>query len=121
MKQWVQWISKGEPPGPTGTAHVSALHTRRDALSFLGGVAATTLLGCRGGRTTATATPPPPHVDVEAVERLADNDTSWRPPLMIDVHTHVYYRDGAYGAMLPMVDEALRGVAGSRSALIGRK
>ena len=60
-------------------------------------------------------------LDVTAVERIADRDTATlKPPLLIDLQTHVWWRAGGIAKMTPRGETFLKTLAGARAAVIGR-
>jgi predicted TIM-barrel fold metal-dependent hydrolase len=60
-------------------------------------------------------------LDRTAVERIADRDASAiKPPVLIDLQTHVWWRAGGIGKMTPRGENFLKTLAGARAAVIGR-
>lgn len=60
-------------------------------------------------------------LDLTAVERIADRDTATlKPPLLIDLQTHVWWRAGGIAKMTPRGETFLKTLAGARASVIGR-
>ncbi|MEK6284805.1 MAG: amidohydrolase family protein [Acidobacteriota bacterium] len=60
-------------------------------------------------------------LDLTAVERIADRDTATlKPPLLIDLQTHVWWRAGGIAKMSPRGETFLKTLAGARASVIGR-
>ena len=60
-------------------------------------------------------------LDLNAVERIADRDTSaLKPPLLIDLQTHVWWRAGGIGKMTQRGEGFLKALAGARASVIGK-
>lgn len=58
-------------------------------------------------------------LDLTAVERIADRDTSVHPPLLIDLQTHVWWRAGGVAKMNARGEAFLKGMAGYRATFTG--
>lgn len=58
-------------------------------------------------------------LDRTAVERIADRDAAVKPPLLIDVQTHVWWRSGGVAKMNPAGEAFLKGMAGYRATYTG--
>jgi predicted TIM-barrel fold metal-dependent hydrolase len=64
---------------------------------------------------------PESFLDPTSLERIADRDTSsLKPPVLIDLQTHVWWRAGGIGKMTPRGENFLKTLAGARAAVIGR-
>jgi predicted TIM-barrel fold metal-dependent hydrolase len=60
-------------------------------------------------------------LDRTTLESIADRDTSTlKPPVLIDLQTHVWWRAGGIGKMTPRGENFLKTLAGARAAVIGR-
>jgi predicted TIM-barrel fold metal-dependent hydrolase len=59
-------------------------------------------------------------IDRLALERIADRDvTSLKPPVLIDLQTHVWWRAGGIGKMTPRGEGFLKTLAGARASVVG--
>lgn len=60
-------------------------------------------------------------LDRTTIESIADRETSaLKPPVLIDLQTHVWWRAGGIGKMTPRGENFLKTLAGARAAVIGR-
>jgi uncharacterized protein len=60
-------------------------------------------------------------LDLTAVERIADRDTATlKPPLLIDLQTHIWWRAGGIARMSQRGEGFLKTLAGARASVIGR-
>ncbi|HWO02603.1 MAG TPA: amidohydrolase family protein [Blastocatellia bacterium] len=60
-------------------------------------------------------------LDRTTLETIADRETSGlKPPVLIDLQTHVWWRAGGIGKMTPRGENFLKTLAGARAAVIGR-
>lgn len=59
-------------------------------------------------------------LDREIVERMADRDPSLRPPLLIDLQTHVWWRAGGVRTISPRAQHFFEQLCGTRSRVLGR-
>jgi predicted TIM-barrel fold metal-dependent hydrolase len=60
-------------------------------------------------------------LDRTALEIIADRETSaLKPPVLIDLQTHVWWRAGGIGKMTPRGENFLKTLAGARASVIGR-
>jgi len=92
--------------------------SRRQMLKLsAAGAAGLTLL-----KRTSEARPTPndAFIDTSRVERIADRDSSIHPPLLIDLQTHVWWREGGVAKMNARAEAFLKGMAGYRAAFTGR-
>ncbi len=88
--------------------------SRRGVLSLAAGAA---LLGERA----AIAQPSPgSFVDRLAIQQIADRDPALRPPLLVDMQTHVWWRANGPRTLTDRGERFLRTLAGSRAAVVGR-
>jgi predicted TIM-barrel fold metal-dependent hydrolase len=91
--------------------------SRREMLKLTaGGAAGLTLLN---RNTAARTVPHESFLDLTAVERIADRDSSIHPPLLIDLQTHVWWRAGGVAKMNARADAFLKGMAGYRATYVG--
>lgn len=82
------------------------------------GAAGVTFLQQRSKASSLTAES---FLDRTVLERIADRDTtSLKPPMLIDLQTHVWWRAGGIGKMTPRGENFLKTLAGARAAVIGR-
>jgi predicted TIM-barrel fold metal-dependent hydrolase len=67
------------------------------------------------------AAPIPEHrfVDPISLERIADRDRSIAPPLLVDMQTHVWWREGGINKMTERGKAFLKSLAGARSNIVG--
>jgi len=99
--------------GLSETANLS----RRGVLSLAAGAAGAALLPKRA----AAAQPAPgSFVDRLAVQQIADRDAALRPPLLIDMQTHVWWRANGPRTLTDRGEHFLKALAGSRAAVVGR-
>src|SRR5215471_9323715 len=99
--------------GLSETANLS----RRGVLSLAAGAAGAALLPKR----VAAAQPAPgSFVDRLAVQQIADRDAALRPPLLIDMQTHVWWRANGPRTLTDRGEHFLKALAGSRAAVVGR-
>jgi predicted TIM-barrel fold metal-dependent hydrolase len=91
--------------------------SRRHMVGLAGAAAAFTFLQ---RKAAALPIPKASFLDKLAVERIADRDTTLHPPLLIDMQTHVWWREGGIAKMTPRGETFLKGLAGSRAGVIGR-
>jgi predicted TIM-barrel fold metal-dependent hydrolase len=99
-----------------GSGEVAALG-RRDVLGFSLAAAGAALVGAR---PAVAQDAPSPFVDRVALERIADRDPAMRPPLLVDLQTHVWWRTGGPRALTERGEHFLKTLAGSRAAVVGR-
>jgi uncharacterized protein len=60
-------------------------------------------------------------LDLTTVERIADRDTATlKPPLLIDLQTHIWWRAGGIARMSQRGEGFLKTLAGARASVIGR-
>lgn len=59
-------------------------------------------------------------VDRTALEQLADRDPALRPPLLVDMQTHVWWRADGPRGLTERGERFLKALAGSRAAVVGR-
>src|ERR1700674_500252 len=58
-------------------------------------------------------------LDLTAVERIADRDTATlKPPLLIDLQTHIWWRAGGIAKMSQRGEGFLKTLAGGRGAVV---
>lgn len=82
------------------------------------GAAGVTLLNHRSNASPLRAES---FLDRTSLERIADRDTtSLKPPVLIDLQTHVWWRAGGIGKMTPRGENFLKTLAGARASVIGR-
>ena len=86
--------------------------SRRQTLKLLGGAAAFTFLQRKSG---AAPIPENRFVDHISLERIADRDTSLQPPLLVDMQTHVWWREAGINKMSERGEAFLKSLAGARS------
>jgi hypothetical protein len=91
--------------------------SRREVLSFTLGMAGLALLG---GRSALAQVSPHSFVDRLALERRADRDPTLRPPLLVDMQTHVWWCADGPRTLTPRGEHFLKTLAGSRAAVLGR-
>ena len=91
--------------------------SRRQTLKLLGGAAAFTFLQ---RKSAAAPIPVSRFVDSVSLERIADRDSSLKPPLLIDMQTHVWWREGGINKMSERGEAFLKTLAGARSGILGR-
>jgi predicted TIM-barrel fold metal-dependent hydrolase len=91
--------------------------SRRQILKLAGGASAFTFLQRRAG-----AGPLPAHrfIDSLALEQVADRDKALRPPILIDMQTHVWWRAGGIKRMSERGEAFLKSLAGARAGIVGR-
>lgn len=91
--------------------------SRRDLLKLAGGaVAGLTFLQRKSLGAPISASR---FVDRESLERIADRDPALHPPLLVDMQTHVWWREGGLQKMTPRGENFLKTLAGSRAAVVG--
>src|SRR5215831_16870524 len=100
--------------GDAGNGHQIS---RRQTLKLLGGAAAFTFLQ---RKSHAAPIPESRFIDRISLERIADRDSSIKPPLLIDMQTHVWWREGGINKMSERGDAFLKSLAGARSNILGR-
>jgi uncharacterized protein len=60
-------------------------------------------------------------IDRLSLERIADRDvTSLKPPVLIDLQTHVWWRAGGIGKMTSRGEGFLKTLAGARASVVGK-
>jgi hypothetical protein len=91
--------------------------SRRGVLSLAAGATGAALLG---GRAAIAQPSPSSFVDRLAIQQIADRDPALRPPLLIDMQTHVWWRATGPRTLTDRGESFLRALAGSRAALVGR-
>lgn len=99
----------------SGTAGHDA--SRRRLLKLTGAAAGFTFL-----RRAASAAPIPLHrfFDPLALERVVDRDAALKPPILIDMQTHVWWRAGGIRRMSERAEAFLKSLAGARSNIVGK-
>ena len=90
--------------------------SRRQTLKLLGGAAAFTFLQ---RKSSAAPIPDSRFIDSFSLERVADRDSSLKPPLLIDMQTHVWWREGGINKMSERGESFLKSLAGARSNIVG--
>jgi hypothetical protein len=91
--------------------------SRRGVLSLAAGAAGAALL--RDHAAIAELSPGS-FVDRLAIQQIADRDPALRPPLLIDMQTHVWWRANGPRTLTDRGANFLRTLAGSRAAVVGR-
>ena len=91
--------------------------SRRQTLKLLGGAATFTFLQ---RKSDAAPIRESRFVDSVSLERIADRDSSLKPPLLIDMQTHVWWREGGINKMSERGEAFLKSLAGARSNILGR-
>lgn len=71
-------------------------------------------------RAAAAQPAPGSFVDRLAVQQIADRDPALRPPLLIDMQTHVWWRANGPRTLTDRGEHFLKALAGSRTAVVGR-
>jgi uncharacterized protein len=93
--------------------------SRREMLKLTAaGAVGVTFLQRRSGAQTLSKEN---FLDLTAIEKIADRDTATlKPPLLIDLQTHVWWRAGGIAKMSQRGEGFLKTLAGARAAVIGR-
>ncbi len=91
--------------------------SRRSMLQLTAGAASLTFLQ---RRADALSLPVTRFIDPIVAERAADRDATLRPPILIDVQTHVWWRAGGIKQLTPRGESFLKTLAGARAMVIGR-
>jgi predicted TIM-barrel fold metal-dependent hydrolase len=104
--------SKDRKPGSSNVS-------RREMLKLTAaGAAGLTFLQRRSSARTLSRES---FLDLTAVERIADRDTATlKPPLLIDLQTHIWWRAGGIARMSQRGEGFLKALAGARASVIGR-
>jgi uncharacterized protein len=89
--------------------------SRREILKLGATATAFTFLQCRAGTSPPSTND---YLDKSAAERTADRDGSLQPPMLIDMQTHVFWRDGGVRKMSRRGEAFLKGLAGSRAGYV---
>jgi predicted TIM-barrel fold metal-dependent hydrolase len=90
---------------------------RREVLSFAAWAAAAMTLGARAARAQSSA---PSFVDQAAAMQIADRDPALRPPLLVDMQTHVWWRADGPRSLTERGSHFLKSLAGARAGVLGR-
>jgi predicted TIM-barrel fold metal-dependent hydrolase len=90
--------------------------SRRQTLKLLGGAAAFTFLQ---RKSDGAPIPESRFVDPVSLGRIADRDRALAPPLLVDMQTHVWWREGGINKMTERGEAFLKSLAGARSNIIG--
>ncbi|MEP7270490.1 MAG: amidohydrolase family protein [Acidobacteriota bacterium] len=100
----------------TGKVKADSL-SRRKLLKLAGSAASFTFL-----KRAASAAPIPlgRFFDPISLERVADRDATLKPPILIDMQTHVWWRAGGIRGMNERAAAFLKSLAGARSAIVGK-
>jgi len=91
--------------------------SRRGVLSLAAGAAGAALLRDRAAIAELS---PGSFVDRLAIQQIADRDPALRPPLLVDMQTHVWWRANGPRTLTDRAEHILRTLAGSRAAVVGR-
>ncbi|MGH9760861.1 MAG: twin-arginine translocation signal domain-containing protein, partial [Blastocatellia bacterium] len=102
---------------PEGTSKDSNKLSRRSLLKMAGGAAAGLTILQR--RSNPQPIPASSFIDTISAERLADRDPSLHPPILIDMQTHVWWRENGLQKMTPRGENFLKTLAGSRATVVG--
>src|SRR5262249_14339013 len=92
--------------------------SRRQTLKLLGGAAAFTFLQ---RKSEAVPIPQSRFIDRVSLERIADRDATLKPPLLVDMQTHVWWREGGINKMSERGESFLKSLAGARSNILGHR
>src|SRR5215471_6822808 len=103
---------------PESTSTDSKTLSRRNLLKMAGGAAAGLTFLQR--RSKGAPIPASSFIDRISAERLADRDPALHPPILIDMQTHVWWREGGLQKMTPRGENFLKTLAGSRAAVVGQ-
>jgi len=87
---------------------------------MLKGASAAATLTFLQRRTSAHELPPSSFVSKITVERMLDKDRDLKPPILIDLQTHVWWRAGGIKTLTARGENFLKTLAGARAAIIGR-
>jgi len=90
---------------------------RRGVLSLAAGAAGAALLRDRAAIAELS---PGSFADRLAIQQIADRDPALRPPLLVDMQTHVWWRANGPRTLTDRGEHFLRTLAGSRAAVVGR-
>src|SRR5215470_1209166 len=90
--------------------------SRRQMLKAGSAAAAFTFLQRRAG---ARELPESSYFDGTSVERIYDRDPDLKPPILIDMQTHVWWRAGGIKQLTPRGENFLKTLAGARAAVVG--
>jgi predicted TIM-barrel fold metal-dependent hydrolase len=101
---------------PTDSAPQGKL-SRRQMLKLTGAAAAGLTILKRS--VAAKPLPVEKFVDPISVERIMDRDAGLQPPLLVDMQTHVWWREGGLRKMTDRGEMFLKGLAGSRAKVVG--
>ena len=85
-------------------------------LSFAAGAAGAALLGGRAALAQQAASS---FIDRLATEQLADRDPALRPPLLVDMQTHVWWRAEGPRTLTERGSQFLKSLAGARAGVVG--
>lgn len=91
--------------------------SRRRLLQLAGGAAGFTFLQ---RRAAALPIPAEHFIDTLALEQIADRDPALRPPILIDLQTHVWWRAGGIRRMNERAEAFLKSLAGARASIVGK-
>ena len=91
--------------------------SRRELLKLAGGAAAGLTILKRGA--AAAPLPVTSFFDRISAERLADRDPDMRVPLLADMQTHIWWREGGIKKMTDRGETFLKALAGSRARVVG--
>src|SRR5437762_2901107 len=86
--------------------------SRRQMIRLAGSAATFTFLQ---RRAEALPIPARRFLDRTALEMMADRDQSARPPLLVDLQTHVWWRADGIGKMTERGENFLKALAGARA------
>ena len=91
--------------------------SRRDMLKLAGGAAAGLTILKR--KAAAAPLAPKRFFDPISIERISDRDPGLQPPLLVDMQTHVWWREDGLKKMSERGENFLKALAGSRARIVG--